>query len=297
MTIARRRLGNALFILPAGLLLIVFMIYPIILTIRMSLDTGEGLKLSKFIGLTNFQNLFKDRLFIDLSNLSGAVFNNGLWLVLYVGGCLVLGLLIASLADRVRYERAIKAIVFAPQAIAATAAGIIWLLVYAPQSNIGLLNGALGAVGVQPVGLLGQSSTVNFAIIVAAVWAGTGLVVVILSAAIKGVPIELVEASMIDGASPFQTFRRIVMPMIAIPISVVVVTLAISVIKVFDIVYVMTHGGPAGSSRTIAYFYYVQTFEAGRGGYGAAAAVVMVLFMVPIMALNIRRFRLDDATR
>ena len=187
-------------------------------------------------------------MFLDLANLSGAVFNNGIWLVLYVGGCLLLGLLIASLADRVRYERAIKAIVFAPQAIAATAAGIIWLLVYAPQPNIGLLNGALGAVGVQPVGWLGQPATVNLAIIVAAVWAGTGLVVVILSAAIKGVPIELIEASMIDGASPFQTFRRIVIPMIAVPISVVVVTLAISVIKVFDIVYVMTHGGPAGAS-------------------------------------------------
>ena len=119
------------------------------MTIRMSLDTGTGLRLTKFVGLTNFEQLFKDRLFIDLSSMSGAVVNNGLWLVLYVGGCLGLGLLIASLADRVRYERVIKAIVFAPQAIAATAAAIIWLLVYAPQPNIGLLNGALGAAGVE----------------------------------------------------------------------------------------------------------------------------------------------------
>jgi alpha-glucoside transport system permease protein len=211
-----------------------------------------------------------------------------------VGGCLGLGLLIASLADRVRYETAIKAIVFAPQAIAATAAGIIWLLVYAPQPDIGLLNGALRALGIGPIGWLGLTNTVNLAIIAAAVWAGTGLVVVILSAAIKGVPTELIEAAMLDGASPFHTFWRIVVPLIAVPISVVVVTMAISVIKVFDIVYVMTRGGPAGASRVIGYTFYIQTFEAGRGGLGAAAAVVMVLLMIPIMALNIRRFRLDD---
>lgn len=289
-----RRFSGALFILPATALLVVFLIYPTILTIRMSLDTGAGLRLTKFVGLSNFQQLFKDRLFLDLGTLSGAVVNNALWLVLYVGGCLGLGLLIASLADRVRYERAIKAIVFAPQAIAATAAAIIWLLVYAPRPDIGLLNGALGVIGVSPVGWLGLTQTVNVAIIAAAVWAGTGLVVVILSAAIKGVPIELVEAAMIDGATPFHTFRRIIVPLIGTPISVVVVTLAISVIKLFDIVYVMTHGGPAGASRVIGYFYYVQTFEAGRGGYGAAAAVVMIILMIPIMLLNIRRFNLQD---
>ncbi len=292
---ARGRFANALFILPAVALLVVFMIYPTIMTIRMSLDTGAGLRLTKFVGLANFQKLFSDRLFLDLSNLSGALVNNGLWMVLYVGGCLALGLFIAALADRVRYEWAIKAIVFAPQAIAATAAGIIWLLVYAPQPNIGLLNAAIGTAGVGPVGWLGQLQTVNFAIIAAAVWAGTGLVVVILSAAIKGVPAEIIEASMLDGASPYQTFRLVVVPLIAIPISVVVVTLAIMVIKLFDIVYVMTNGGPAGASRVIAYTFYLQTFEAGRGGYGAAAAVIMVLLMIPVMALNIRRFRLQDA--
>jgi alpha-glucoside transport system permease protein len=292
---ARGRFANASFILPAVTLLIVFLIYPTILTFRMSLDTGAGLRLTEFVGLDNFERLARDRLFFDLEHLSGAVFNNGLWLVLYVGGCLVLGLLIAGLADRVRYERAIKAIVFAPQAIAATAAAFIWLLVYAPQPEVGLLNAGLRGAGLDPVGWLGQSKTVNFAIIAAAVWAGTGLVVVILSAAIKGVPTELVEASMLDGASPFQTFRLVVVPLIAIPIGVVVVTLAIAVIKLFDIVFVMTHGGPAGASRVIGFSYYVQTFEAGRGGYGAAAAVVMVLLMIPIMAFNVRRFRLQDA--
>lgn len=297
MNRARDQLVSVLFILPALTLLVLFLVYPTLLTIRMSLDTGAGLKLTEFVGLDNFQRLAGDRLFIDIANLSGAVFNNLLWLVMYVGGCLAFGLLIAALADKVRYERLIKTIVFAPQAIAATAAGVIWLLVYAPQPQIGILNATVDALGGSPIGWLGLRQTVNLAIIAAAVWAGTGLAVVILSAAIKGVPAELVEASLLDGANARQAFRHVVLPLISTPISVVAVTLAIAVIKLFDIVYVMTDGGPAGASRVIGYFYYQQTFEAGRGGYGAAAAVVMVLLMLPIMALNVRRFRAQEADR
>jgi alpha-glucoside transport system permease protein len=297
MNRARDQLVSVLFVLPALVLLVLFLVYPTLLTFRMSLDTGAGLRLTEFVGLDNYRKLASDRLFIDIANLSGAVFNNLLWLVLYVGGCLGFGLLIAALADKVRYERMIKTIVFAPQAIAATAAGVIWLLVYAPQPQIGVLNAVVDAAGGSPVGWLGLRSTVNIAIITAAVWAGSGLAVVVLSAAIKGVPAELVEASMLDGASPRQSFRYVVLPLIATPITVVAVTLAIAVIKLFDIVYVMTDGGPAGASRVIGYFYFQQTFEAGRGGYGAAAAMVMVLLMVPIMALNIRRFRAEEAGR
>jgi alpha-glucoside transport system permease protein len=294
---ARDQLVSVLFALPALVLLGLFLVYPTLLTFRMSLDTGIGLKLTEFVGLANYQRLASDKLFIDVARLSGAVFNNVLWLVLYVGGCLGFGLLIAALADRVRYERLIKSIVFAPQAIAATAAGVIWLLVYAPQPEIGLLNAGVTAAGGSPIGWLGQRSTVNLAIIAAAIWAGAGLAVVILSAAIKGVPAELVAAATLDGATAWGSFRYVVLPLISTPITVVGVTLAIAVIKLFDIVYVMTDGGPAGASRVIGYFYYQQTFEAGRGGYGAAAAMVMVLLMLPIMALNLRRFRAQEADR
>jgi alpha-glucoside transport system permease protein len=294
---ARDQLVSVLFALPALVLLGLFLVYPTLLTFRMSLDTGIGLKLTEFVGLANYQRLASDKLFIDVARLSGAVFNNVLWLVLYVGGCLGFGLLIAALADRVRYERLIKSIVFAPQAIAATAAGVIWLLVYAPQPEIGLLNAGVTAAGGSPIGWLGQRSTVNLAIIAAAIWAGAGLAVVILSAAIKGVPAELVEAATLDGATAWGSFRHGVLPLMATPITVVGVTLAIAVIKLFDIVYVMTDGGPAGASRVIGYFYYQQTFEAGRGGYGAAAAMVMVLLMLPIMALNLRRFRAQESDR
>ena len=297
MNRTRDQLVSVLFALPALVLLGLFLVYPTLLTLRMSLDTGTGLKLTEFVGLANYQRLASDKLFIDVGRLSGAVFNNVLWLVLYVGGCLGFGLLIAALADRVRYERVIKSIVFAPQAIAATAAGVIWLLVYAPQPEIGLLNAGVTAAGGSPIGWLGQRSTVNIAIIAAAIWAGSGLAVVVLSAAIKGVPSELVEAATLDGATAWGSFRYVVLPLISTPITVVGVTLAIAVIKLFDIVYVMTDGGPAGASRVIGYFYYQQTFEAGRGGYGAAAAMVMVLLMLPIMALNLRRFRAQEADR
>jgi alpha-glucoside transport system permease protein len=287
----RRKFGALLFTAPALILLAVFLVYPALLTIRMSLDTGAGLRLTRFVGLDNFRSMFSDRMFLDLRTISGALINNLLWLLLYTGSCLGIGLVVAALADRVSYERIVKTIFFAPLAISATAAGVIWLLVYAPQPNIGALNGLLDAFGISPVGWLGLRQTVNYAIIAAAVWAGTGLVVVILSAAIKAVPDELLEAAMIDGATPRQSFRHITLPLIRIPVSVVVVTLAISVIKVFDIVYVMSHGGPNGASRVIGYTYYVQTFELGRGGPGAAAAVVMILITVPIMLLNIRRFQ------
>src|SRR5262245_1019149 len=154
MSALRDRLGSVAFVLPALVLLVVFLVYPTLATIRLSLDSGQGLRLTEFVGLDNFVRLANDRSFFDPAHLSGAVFNNLLCLLLYVGGGLGLGLLIAALADRVAYERAVKMVVFAPQAIAATAAGMIWLLVYAPQPQIGILNGVLDAVGIKPVGFL-----------------------------------------------------------------------------------------------------------------------------------------------
>ena len=295
-----RRWSGALFVLPTVALLLVFLVYPIFSTIRLSMDTGIFLQLRRFIGIDNFVNLFtKDRLFFNIgpTGISGVLVNNVLWLVLYTGGCVGLGLLIAALADRVRYETAVKTIVFVPQAIAATAAGLIWLLIYAPNPDIGLLNAGLKALGSGPIGFLGNASIVTYALIVAAIWTGTGLAVVILSAAIKSVPAELVEAATIDGASAFQAFRSIVLPMISGPLTVVTVTLAIAAIKTFDLVFVMTRGGPNGSSGVIGYTYYNETFEQGRGGYGAAAAVVMLIVVIPIILLNIRRFRASETAR
>jgi alpha-glucoside transport system permease protein len=132
---------------------------------------------------------------------------------------------------------------------------------------------------------------VNYALIWANVWASTGVAMVVLSAALKGISEEVIEAARTDGASEWGIFRRIQLPLLSLPIAVVTVWLLIAVIKVFDIIYVMTGGGPGGSSEVIAFSMYDETFTNSEAGYGAAVAVVMLLLIIPIMAFNIRRFR------
>jgi alpha-glucoside transport system permease protein len=298
----RQAFQGFLFALPAMLFLLVFLVYPTIWTIALSFNTGKGLQFSKWIGFRNYVDLFThDRLFIDLSHFppSGAVFNNVLWVILNTSLCVGLGLLIAVLSDRVRYESIVKALIFLPMAIAATAVAVIWLFVYSPNPQIGVLNALLTTImkGFQPISWTGRTDTVNYAVIIANVWAQTGFAMVVLSAALKGIPAEVLEAARVDGANEFGIFRRITLPMLRLPISVVTVTLIVWVIKVVDIIYIMTTGGPAGASRVIAYTMYVETFQGGNAGYGSAVAVVMLILIVPVMLLNIRRFRTERVTR
>jgi alpha-glucoside transport system permease protein len=302
MNSRRQSLQGFLFVLPALVFLAVFLVYPTLWTIALSFDRGRGLKFERFVGFDNYVNLFThDRLFINLSQFppSGAVFNNVLWVVLNTSLCVGLGLIIAVLADRVRYESIVKALVFLPMAIAATAVAIIWLFVYSPDPHIGLLNALLTAINphFDPIAWTGRPSTANFAVIIANVWAQTGFAMVVLSAALKGIPADILEAARVDGANEWGIFRRITFPMLSLPISVVTVTLVIWVLKVFDIIYIMTAGGPAGSTRVIAYTMFVETFQGGRAGYGSAVAVIMLLLIIPIMLLNIRRFRTEGVTR
>jgi alpha-glucoside transport system permease protein len=293
-----RVVQNLLFVLPALVLLAIFIVYPVLRTIQNSFTTGRGDR-QQFVGFDNYITLLtNDPLFINWTfPPSGAVINNVLWVFLYTGLCIGLGMAIAVLADRVRYESIVKSIVFLPMAISATAVGVIWLLVYSPDGQIGLLNGFLGIFGAGPVAVLGRPDTVNFAIIIAAVWAGAGFAMVIFSAAIKSIPAEIMEAARVDGATERQIFRRITLPMVSLPVAVVAVTLVIAVIKVFDIIYVMTAGGPGGASRVIAYTFFRETFESSKPGYGSAVAVLMLLLIIPIMAFNIRRFRTDAVVR
>jgi len=153
------------------------------------------------------------------------------------------------------------------------------------------LNAVIHALGGNPVSWLGQENTVNYALIIAYVWASTGFAMVVLSAALKGIPTEIIEAARVDGAGEWNIFRRIMLPMLSLPISIVSVWLFINVIKVFDIIYVMTDGGPGTSSRVIAYSMYKETFYNAFPGKGAAIAVIMLLFLIPVMILNIRRFK------
>ena len=289
----RERLQGVLFALPALVVLALFVIYPAYYTIRLAFYKSDFLfSFTGYVGLQNFRDLFDDKDFFDISHFppGGAFFNNVKWIVIYISLCLILGLALAVLTIRVRYERFIKSVIFIPMAISATAVAVIWLLVYSPNSDIGTVNAVINAFGGNPVSWLGKPSTVNYAIIVAYVWASTGFAMVVLSAALKGIPQEIIEAARVDGAGEWNIFRRIMLPMLSLPISVVTVWLFINVIKVFDIIYVMTQGGPGTSSRVIAYTMFTETFS-GNPGRGAAVAVIMLLLMIPVMILNVKRFR------
>jgi alpha-glucoside transport system permease protein len=289
----KERLQGILFALPALIVLGLFVIYPAYYTVRLAFYKSDFLfSFTNYVGLQNFRDLFQDKDFFDISHFppSGAVFNNLRWVVVYISLCLILGLALAVLTIRVRYESAVKSVIFIPMAISATAVAVIWLLVYSPNPDIGTVNAVIHGLGGNPVSWLGQENTVNYAIIIAYVWASTGFAMVVLSAALKGIPTEIIEAARVDGAGEWNIFRRIMLPMLSLPISIVTVWLFINVIKVFDIIYVMTQGGPGTSSRVIAYTMFTETFS-GNPGRGAAVAVIMLLLTIPVMVLNIRRFK------
>jgi alpha-glucoside transport system permease protein len=275
----------SLFLVPALFLLAVFMLYPTVSTVILSFQNG----LDNYVRL-----LTADPRFLNIGTFppSGALFNNLLWVVFYTGGCIFFGLLIAVMATRVRYEAPIKAIVFLPMAIAATALGVIWRFVYFPNETTGLMNAFLGIFSVDPVRIawLGSVDWVNTALITAGIWGSVGFATVILSAALKGISTEILEAARVDGATEANIFWRIIVPMLSLTISVVAVPLIINVVKLFDLIYVMTQGGPANASRTIAFSMYQEAIPARNFDYGAAIAVIMLLILLPVMVFNVRRF-------
>lgn len=285
-----------LFILPAVLLLGVLVAYPLVWTIVYSFgDTNVKLDIVNWVGFDNYKRLFTtDKVFLNRDEFppEGALVNNLKWAVLYTTISLALGLLIAVLASRVRYESIVKAIIFVPMAIAATAVAIIWKFVYEPDPDIGVANAVLhGGFNLDPIVFIGRADTVNYAIIFAYVWASTGFAMVVLSAALKGIPEEIIEAARTDGANEWHIFRRIQFPLLSLPMAVVTVWLTINVIKLFDVIYVLSRGGPGNSSEVIATQMFDELFQNGEGGYAAAIAVVMLLLIIPLMIWNISRFR------
>ena len=306
LTAARRARGPEapnygaaiLFLLPAAILLVVFLLYPALYTILLSFNRGRNGVFEQWVGLDNYARLFADPDFINLGTFppSGALWNNVLWLVFYTSIVIFLGLIIAVVAARVRYEAVLKAIVFIPMSIAATALAVIWKFVYSPDANIGLLNAIIGGLGLAPISWLGDQGIVNFALIAVGIWGSVGFATVILSAAVKSIPAEVIESARVEGANERQIFFRMILPMVSLPISVLAVTLVVNVIKLFDLIYVMTGGGPGKASRVIAFTMYQQAFQAGQYGYGSAVAVVMLVVLIPIMIYNVRRFRTGSVT-
>ena len=286
----RPRLRPWLWVLPALVLVTAFLIYPSLDTIRISFFNFDS---SKFVGLDNYVWL------VGSDAVHNALRNNVLWVVVYTGSVLVFGLAFAVLADRVPYEGVTKSLVFLPMAISFVAAGVIWRFMYAFQpagaDQTGVANAIVTALGGDPQAWLINAPWNTFALIVAAVWVWTGFAMVILSAALKGIPAELIEAARVDGAGELLVFRRIILPLLGPTIAVILTTLVIFALKAFDIVYVMTSGNY--ETNVIALLMYQQMFTVRNFGQAAAVSVLLLAAIVPVLIVNLRRFRFQEAIR
>ena len=231
-----------------------------------------------------------------------AIRNTFGWIVIVPLFAVAIGLAFATVADRLsRGEAVAKSMIFLPMAISFAGAAITWRLIYnyRPQgfgSNIGLLNGIALGLGQEPVRWLDAEPWNNLMLMVIMVWMQTGFAMVVLSAAIKSIPDEILEAARIDGASELQVFRRIIVPSILPTIAVVATYMVINAMKVFDIVFVMgspeTRGTEVIAERMIDWF-----FINNNDGRGAAIAVILFIAIIPVMIVNVRRFREEEAIR
>jgi alpha-glucoside transport system permease protein len=270
------------FVVPALLLLIVFLVYPSAVTIiRSFVDNKTGA-----FTLQNWQDL-------TTPDLVATIKNNIIWLLVATTGSVLLGLLIAGMFDRIRREALAKTFIFLPLAISLVGASVIWRFIYTwrppgtPQ--YGLLNAVWTGLGGQPVDWIHTSPINTYLLIVIMIWLQTGFAMVILSAAIKGVSTEIIEAARLDGASERQLFFRVIVPMIKGSIIAVVTTIAIAVLKIFDIVYVMTGG--RFDTDVVANRMFLEAFQYFNDGRAAALAAVLFIGVLPVMYFNLRNLR------
>jgi alpha-glucoside transport system permease protein len=219
--------------------------------------------------------------------------NNLLWLIVGTGISVAMGLLIAALVDRIRLESVAKSLIFMPLAISFVGASVIWRFMYAWKppgvQQIGLLNAILTLFGNEPIPFIIQPPVNTLALIVIMIWLQTGFCMVVLSAALKGVDHDILEAARIDGADEFQLFFMVIIPMIRGSIITVATTVFISILKVFDIVYVMTNG--KFQTEVIANRMFVEMFTFRNFGRASSLAAILLIVVVPIMVLNIRNLR------
>jgi len=302
-----------LYLLPALLIMTFFIVYPMINTISLSLKNRDGSASAATTCVEGnpcwgvFEN-YRYALTAEFDTTSFSTFwtsfwqssygNTLKWIVLMVSGTVGLGLAFAVLADRIKYEALAKAIIFMPMAVSFVGAGIIWKFVYdygTQQVQIGLLNSIITSLGGQPIAFLSVPQINTLALVVVGVWIWTGFCMTILSAALKAVPDEVLEAARVDGATEGTVFWRIMVPIIMPTITVVVTTMVINVLKLFDIVYVMT-GGNFGTD-VIANRMYTEMYINFNVGRGTAVAVVLVLAIIPFIYFNIKRFLAQEEMR
>lgn len=298
------RLQPFVFVGPAMAILAWYLAIPTLRTFWISLFDRNGppaglsfieqLGSDRFVGLNNYLAVFTERVMLE------AFRNNIMWIVFGSTLSVAFGLVVAVLADRSRFERLAKSLIFLPMAISFVGASIIWKFVYefrpAGQPQIGLLNSILTSLGGAPKAWaqwVEISPWNNLFLIVIVIWLQAGFAMVLFSAALKGIPDELLEAGRIDGANEFQIFFGIMIPYIQGTIVTVWTTIVIFTLKIFDVVWVMT-GGQFGT-HVIATQFFRQSFTAQNFGYGSAIAIVLLIAVIPVMVYNLRQFREQEA--
>jgi alpha-glucoside transport system permease protein len=307
------KLAPWLYLLPALIVMAAFIVYPMINTVILSFQNGTGDALAGTTCVAgnpcwgifeNYHYALTDE--FDFSS-AGAFWksfwlssygNTIKWILVMVTGSVGVGLGFAVLADRVKYEPLAKAIIFMPMAISFVGAGVIWKFVYSygtQQVQVGLLNAIITGLGGEPVAWLSTIPINTFALIVVGIWIWSGFCMTILSAALKSVPDEILEAARVDGATEWRVFWGIMIPYILPTITVVITTMVINVLKLFDLVYVMTGGN--FSTDVIANRMYTEMYKNFNTGRGTAVAVVLVLAIIPFIYFNIQRFLEQEENR
>jgi alpha-glucoside transport system permease protein len=283
------RLQPFLFVGPAVAILSWYMAIPTVRTLITSLYDRTG---DVFVGLDNYIAVFSERI------MTVAFRNNLLWIIFGATLSIIFGLLVAVLADRSRFEKLAKSLIFLPMAISFVGAGVIWNFIYevkdAASPQIGLLNAIWVGLGGTPQAWTAMNQPWNnLFLIIIVIWLQTGYAMVIFSAAIKGIPGELIEAARVDGATEVQIFFRIMIPYIMGTIITVATTVVIFTLKIFDVVWVMTGGQFA--THVIATQFYRQAFTNQNKGLASAIAIILVITVIPVMIYNLRQFADEEA--
>jgi alpha-glucoside transport system permease protein len=272
------------FVIPALLMVAVGLIYPALKTIQQSFQNARG---DAYVGLDNYDRIFSS------SDMLTVLRNTAVWVIVTPFVATAVGLIYAVLVDRVRGEALAKALVFLPMAISFVGASIIWKFVYEFRqegvNQIGLLNQILVWLHLPPQQFLVDSPWNTLYLIIVMIWIQAGFAMTVLSASIKAIPADIVEAARLDGVSGIGLFRYVTLPSIRPAMIVVITTIAIGTLKVFDIVRTMTGG--SFDTSVVANEFYTQSFRADNAGIGAALAVILFVLVVPIVIYNVRQLR------
>ncbi|MCY3880360.1 MAG: sugar ABC transporter permease [Rhodobacteraceae bacterium] len=276
-----------LFLGPAIILLSLYLVYPVFNSVWLSFHDASG---DRFIGFDNYVWMIGDEKFRE------SMRNNILWLIVVPALSTLFGLIAAAITDRISWGNFAKSMIFMPMAISFIGAAVIWKFIYdyrgEGSQEIGLLNALIETLGAEPKAWLTLQPWNNFLLMAVLIWIQTGFAMVILSAALRGIPEETIEAGILDGASPLQLFWRIKVPQIWGTIAVVWTTITILVLKVFDIVLAMTNG--QWGSQVLANLMFDWMFRANDAGRASTIALVIMLMVTPIMIWNIRNARKES---